>query len=194
MLDGLVLSVWCRDRPQPHDLGQVTLPLSFKFLHLEKKIMRTMLQSILRVQWVPESRVSWTNASHYHHPNHHISFPAQQFDLRKCSVRFSSGNLKGHWLVGVKGRNVRVPFYLFSCALLEKIRIFSQIVMSFGPTRARHLPSMDWRELHSLKAKHSPLFKWKKGKYHPYHGCKRTTCKNSRLQTDTHPQMCCTSL
>ena len=145
---------WMCDSETGHShvtLGKLLYPLSFKFLHLKKKeIMRTMLQSILRAQWAPEARVSRTNASRYQHSNHRISFPVQRFDLQKCSVLFFSGNLKGRWLVGKKGRNVHVPFYLFSCVFLEKIKISSQIVTSFGPTRARHLLLMDWRELYTL--------------------------------------------
>lgn len=145
------MSVWFRARPQQHDLGQVTLPPSFKFLHLEKGDNEVYLAEYSKSSvspWVQGK--NWTNASHYHNPNHHITFPVQQFDLLKCSVLFSSGNLKGHQPVGVKGRNIYVPFHLFPYALLGKIIIFSQIAVSFGPTRPRHLSSMYWRQLRTL--------------------------------------------
>lgn len=50
-------------------LGKLLHPWALSFFTWKKReIMRTMLQSILRVQWVPESRVGYrANASHYHH-------------------------------------------------------------------------------------------------------------------------------
>lgn len=105
-------------------LGKLLHPWALSFFTWKKEIIGTTLQSVLRVQLSPSFQGE-LNASHYHHPNHHTTFRFSNLTFEKCSVLFSSGNLRT-LTCGHEGQKSPSSILLILMCFLEKIRtIFS---------------------------------------------------------------------